>query len=497
MSAPPLPMIITDAGRAALAAAAGTAAVTIAEAGFTASAFLAAPTITALPGEFKRVAAVSGEAVDVTTIHLTVRDDAAQSYTVRGFALYLADGTLFAVYSQPTPILGKIDASTFFLAIDVKVQPGDAEIIEFGDTGFLNPPATEHVKGVAYIATLAEVLAGFVADKMITPATLKAILNNYVAANTLGMPYGVATLGPDGKLLLSQRPPIDLIDVWPVPNQAAMLALAASVGDFAVRADNGLVYVLQATPAATLGNWLEISTPAPVSSVNSKTGAVVLTAGDVGAVPVARQVIVSGGVLQGGGGLGADININLPIASQPECAAGAIGDKVVTPSGLGPLLVSLLNKVPLDRNIGSSGLLKGGRNLADHVNLYVEAASAAELLAAAEGGKAVTPASFGGLPRSLTPNGYVTLPGGLKWQWVQYRGLLTFETAIEVYYPTSFAEFVVPLSCTGWTANFSNVRDMWMLLQGEPGLGSCNVQTQTDDGADNRLDGFNLVLFGK
>jgi hypothetical protein len=50
----------------------------------------------------------------------------------------------------------------------------------------------------------------------------------------------VATLGEDGKLALAQRPPIDLIDVWPVASEAQMLALAdATAGDFAVRSDNG------------------------------------------------------------------------------------------------------------------------------------------------------------------------------------------------------------------------------------------------------------------
>jgi hypothetical protein len=102
----------------------------------------------------------------------------------------------------------------------------------------------------------------------------------------LGAAGGVATLGEDGKLALAQRPPIDLIDVWPVASEAQMLALPeATAGDFAVRSDNGLVYVLQHPPASDLANWLEISTPAPVSSVNGKVGAVGLGAGDVGAVP--------------------------------------------------------------------------------------------------------------------------------------------------------------------------------------------------------------------
>jgi hypothetical protein len=148
----------------------------------------------------------------------------------------------------------------------------------------------------AQLASVAEALAGQVANKMLTPAVMGQVLAGYVRNSQLGAAGGVATLGADGKLAMAQRPPIDLIDVWPVGSEAAMLALAqATVGDFAVRSDNGLVYVLQQAPASSLGNWLEISTPAPVSSVNGKVGSVALGAGDVGAVPAGRRVDTGAG----------------------------------------------------------------------------------------------------------------------------------------------------------------------------------------------------------
>jgi hypothetical protein len=74
------------------------------------------------------------------------------------------------------------------------------------------------------------------------------------------------------------------------------------------------------------------------------------------------------------------------------------------------------------------------------------AASAAEILAGTEAGKAVTPAGLAGLPRSLTPNGLWTFPGGLKLMWVQVRQLINTERVITVTYPDSFASFVVPLA---------------------------------------------------
>jgi hypothetical protein len=257
-------LYITDAGRAAMIdpVGGGTRAVTIAQAGFTQADFVAAPTLEVLPGEFKRVATVAGEAVAPDTVHLTLRDDSADTYALRGFALYLSDGTLFAVHGQSDTILEKTPFTSFFLAFDWTLAASDAAAITFGDTSFLNPPATQTVAGVLELASLAEALAGLVADKAITPATMGQTLAGYVRMSELGAAGGVATLGEDGKLALAQRPPIDLIDVWPVASEAQMLALAeATAGDFAVRSDNGLVYVLQHPPASDLGNWLEISTP--------------------------------------------------------------------------------------------------------------------------------------------------------------------------------------------------------------------------------------------
>lgn len=44
-----------------------------------------------------------------------------------------------------------------------------------------------------------------------------------------------------------------------VANQAAMTALAAKVGDLALRTDTNLTYVLTAFPATVAGNWVPIA----------------------------------------------------------------------------------------------------------------------------------------------------------------------------------------------------------------------------------------------
>jgi len=176
-----LTLTITDAGRAALVNAGntGTDPVTMAEIGLTETAFAATPAATALPGEFKRLSTFSGAAVAADTVHITIRDDSATSYTLRGFGLYLDDGTLFAVYGQSGAIMQKTAQSLLLLSVDIKLLQVAASAITFGNANFLNPPATTDVHGVIELATPQEATAGTDTARAITPATLKGVLNTH------------------------------------------------------------------------------------------------------------------------------------------------------------------------------------------------------------------------------------------------------------------------------------------------------------------------------
>lgn len=169
---PPLVLTLTDAGFAALRAAAGTNAIVVAQLGLSARAIVMAPTLTALPDEHRRLATVSGAAVDDRTVHLTARDASDATYVVRSIGLYLADGTLFAAYSQPDPIFEKARVATYLQAIDLRLQPGEAALVTFGDSNFLYPPATRTTRGVAEIAIEAEVDAGADDTRIVTPFAL-------------------------------------------------------------------------------------------------------------------------------------------------------------------------------------------------------------------------------------------------------------------------------------------------------------------------------------
>ncbi|MBG6118759.1 hypothetical protein IWY39_002563 [Sphingobium sp. JAI105] len=201
-------LLITTAGLDALvdAQAGETDAIRVIEVGLTANAFTMAPTITVLPGELKRIDAVSGQAVSETIIHMTALDSSNDVYDLRGIGLYLDDGTLFAVYAQPDPIFRKVSIASFLLALDVAFANGGAADIIFGESAFLFPPATETVKGVAEIATGTEVAAGTDDSRVVTPLKLKQRLDTLLgplgisldAINAALLAFGARTIVGEG-----------------------------------------------------------------------------------------------------------------------------------------------------------------------------------------------------------------------------------------------------------------------------------------------------------
>jgi hypothetical protein len=167
---------VTAAGRAALRnlAGDGTNAVLVASVGLTATAFASG---SALPDEIKRVTTIKGGATAADTIHVTISDTGGDVYSVRGFGLYLADGTLFASYGQPDVIVEKSAQAAMLLSADVQFADIDATQITFGDTNFSNPAATTERMGVAELATDDETITGTDALRTVTPKSLLAAIN--------------------------------------------------------------------------------------------------------------------------------------------------------------------------------------------------------------------------------------------------------------------------------------------------------------------------------
>lgn len=180
-----LQFVPTAAGRAALVNAenTGTLPVLVAAIGVTDQAFTATKNTSAIPGEIKRLATFSGDAVANDTIHVVVRDFDPVVYSMRGFGLYLADGTLFGSYGQADVIVEKSAQSTMLMAADIIFEDINAAEISFGDTNWLNPPATTTTPGVMELATPAEGLAGTDPARAVPPSVLKYVLNQRFGAD--------------------------------------------------------------------------------------------------------------------------------------------------------------------------------------------------------------------------------------------------------------------------------------------------------------------------
>jgi hypothetical protein len=179
-----LTLKVTTAGRAALVNAAntGTNAVLVSAVGISQQPFTISAGLTALPSEVKRISTIGGGVTAPDTIHVSVRDESADAYDCYGFGLYLSDGTLFAVYSQATLLLGKSAASMMLLALDAIFADINATQLTFGATNFTVPAATTEVQGVVELADDVEADAGADTRRVLTPALLTRVLNARLGA---------------------------------------------------------------------------------------------------------------------------------------------------------------------------------------------------------------------------------------------------------------------------------------------------------------------------
>jgi hypothetical protein len=291
-----LALTITQAGHARFTAAQvdDDIDLSISEVGLTNTVFVAAPTLTALPGEFGRVSTISGEAIGDNVVHMVVRDSEPSAYQVRGFGLFLADGTLFASYAQAEPLFEKSALSDMHLAIDIAFPTGNVEQLTFGNTNFLNPPATTATRGVAELATQDEVDAGTDGERIVTPKTLAQRLTSWTAG-LLGRRITGAGLATGGGDLTADR---------------TITVEAAS----AAEADAGTLATKALTPAS-IANVL--------SSILAR-------------VPLTRRINTDGLAL-GGNALATDVTISVPPATPEQLLNAMAGNVAVTPKAFGDM----------------------------------------------------------------------------------------------------------------------------------------------------------------
>jgi len=213
LNTPPV-LVLTNPGYDALVNAKkdGLSGVTIAAIGLTATPFVPDADMTELPNELKRLNTIAGGATSRATLHVQIRDESADAYEAYGLGLFLDNGVMLGVYGQAAPLMAKSGQATAFWAVDIAFANIDARLIQFGDTNFQVPAATEETVGVIRIATLAECRAGTVPNAAVTPAGLAAV--RYYPGQivvTAGKKPPPGTLVMDGSYLsIAQYP--DLYD---------------------------------------------------------------------------------------------------------------------------------------------------------------------------------------------------------------------------------------------------------------------------------------------
>ncbi|MBB5864814.1 hypothetical protein [Xanthomonas sp. 3058] len=178
---PGLKLQVTNAGRAALVNPpnTGTNELLVSYAGIANAPFAVSASLTELPNEIKRIDGdgIGGTVTANDTIHVSIRDDSTAVYECYGFGFYLSDGTLFAVYSQPTLLLGKSAAAMMLLAVDAIFADIDVQQITFGATNFIVPAATTATPGIVELADESEGKAGTDKLRAITSWLLKKVLD--------------------------------------------------------------------------------------------------------------------------------------------------------------------------------------------------------------------------------------------------------------------------------------------------------------------------------
>jgi hypothetical protein len=171
-----LTLTITNAGLSAIANAGTLGPVVITQVGIGSGSWATAPTAsaTALISEIKKLTVDGSSTPSPGLIHINASDMGTDAYSVKEVGLYSSTGVLIAIAGGTANILTKAAGSVALVAIDLSVVNVPVGSLTIGNTGFTYPPATETVKGVAEIATTAEVAAGTDNERIVTPAKLAA-----------------------------------------------------------------------------------------------------------------------------------------------------------------------------------------------------------------------------------------------------------------------------------------------------------------------------------
>ena len=124
------------------------------------------------------------------------------------------------------------------------------------------------------------------ADQALVAATAAQASATAAASSASTAAAGLASKADlvNGVLVTSQLPALAITSfLGVVASESAMLSLTGQLGDFCTRSDTSGMYIITGDDPTKMTSWTEISyPPAPVSSVNGQTGAVVIGKSDLG-----------------------------------------------------------------------------------------------------------------------------------------------------------------------------------------------------------------------
>ena len=189
-----------------------------------------------------------------------------------------------------------------------------------------------------------------------TDAATKAYADTMIPLTQKGAANGVAELDATGKIPFDHIPASVIANTFVVSSQAAMLALAAGVGDIAVRTDLNKSFILQSTPATTLGNWIELLTPLDaVTSVDGQVGIVSLSSTYATIANAANKLPLAGGTMSGPIAMGTNKITGLgdPTTAQDAATKNYIDTVVLAPSNLTGVITSVGNVTSIASQTGT------------------------------------------------------------------------------------------------------------------------------------------------
>lgn len=132
-------------------------------------------TAVALQSERQRVAVSNGSRIQPNQIHITAVENGSTNYWIRELGFILDDGTLLAVWSDPSqPLAYKAAGVDVLLAFDLVLSALPDDSVTVVGTGGVNlPPATESIVGVLRFSTRNEARTASRNDVAVSPENMR------------------------------------------------------------------------------------------------------------------------------------------------------------------------------------------------------------------------------------------------------------------------------------------------------------------------------------